>query len=242
MADPTIIDAGTRIDGRIAGDADVTVQGRVDGEIELSEVLTVGDGGFVHGQISVREAHVEGAVDGDIVAQERIFLAASARVVGSLEAPGIEIADGAQFSGEVIMDLEGAAPARSTTSRSTSSRPATTANTATASRSTTSSSPATSSPATGSSSTSSSSTATATQTRTTTTTVVDEEPEPADEPEPDEQAEASEAEEADVTDMSKRELQDYTVKELREELRDRDLQVSGTKDELIERLQNAGES
>ncbi len=232
MADPTIIDAGTRIDGRIAGDADVTVHGRVDGEIELTETLTVDDGGFVRGQIGVRQAHIIGAVEGDIVAQERIFLAASARVVGSLEAPAIEIADGARFAGEVVMDLEGAAPAPST-SRTSSARSGAQRTSATTSRAR-SPEGATTRPYDGATTRPYSAEATRpveaqSATTTTTTTVVEEEEEP------------EEAGEPDVTDMSKRELQDLTVKELREELRERDLQVSGTKDELIERLQNAGE-
>ncbi len=228
MADPTIIDAGTRIDGRIAGDADVSVQGRVDGEIELTQALTVAEGGLVRGTINVREAIVEGAVDGDIVAGERIFLTATARVMGTLEAPAIQMDDGAQFAGEVVMDLVGEAPAR-TTSRPRAERTTTTARTSPTRTSTTAPSRAPASSGGG--------TATATATRTATTTTTVEEVSEAEEA----GAEPSEVEEPDVTDMSKNELQDMTVKELREELRERDLQVSGTKDELIERLQGAGD-
>lgn len=46
-------------------------------------------------------------------------------------------------------------------------------------------------------------------------------------------------EEAAAPPESVTDLQELTVKELREELRDLDLQVSGTKDELIERLEQA---
>ncbi|MFP4600875.1 MAG: polymer-forming cytoskeletal protein [Persicimonas sp.] len=234
MADPTIIDAGTRIDGRIAGDADVTVRGRVDGEIELSEALTVAEGGLVSGRINVREVIVEGAVEGDIAAGERIFLTATARVVGTLEAPAIQMADGAQFAGEVLMELEGAAaPARTSRPASTTTTRTTTSRTA----------GATTRPVAGTTTRPYEANATrpvATSGSTTTTTVVEEEAE--EEPEAEAAGgEASEAEEPAITELSKPELEDYTVKELREELRERDLQVSGTKDELIERLQQAGD-
>ncbi|MFW5967322.1 MAG: bactofilin family protein, partial [Persicimonas sp.] len=106
MADATLIDAGTRIDGRIAGDGDVTVRGRVDGEIALSQRLVVADGGFVQGTVEVAEIVVDGALEADVVASELIVLSASARVVGSLTAPAVRIEDGAQFSGEVVMDLD----------------------------------------------------------------------------------------------------------------------------------------
>jgi cytoskeletal protein CcmA (bactofilin family) len=227
MADPTIIDAGTRIDGRISGDADVTVQGRVDGEIALTQTLTVADGGLVRGTIRAHQTVVEGTIDGDIVADERIVLTATARMVGSLEAPTIQVEDGAQFSGEVIMELEAAGDARapvrqSKSSQSTSSQSTSSQSTSSQSASSQSASSATPSKPTASGATSA---APATSSRTTTTTV----------------AEAEEqASETDVTDLSTPQLEDYTVKELREELRDRDMQVSGTKDELIERLQDAG--
>jgi cytoskeletal protein CcmA (bactofilin family) len=216
MADPTIIDAGTRIDGRIAGEADVTVEGRVEGEIELTKTLTVADGGLVRGTVNVREAHVDGAVDGDVTASERIVLSQTARVIGSLQAPAIVVDDGAAFSGEVLMELEaggrGAAASTAGAARSSAGR--------------------TSAPArSGAGSTGRRAAATSTATTTTTTTTVEEESEA------EEDAEA----EPDVTEMTERQLQDYTVKELREELRERDLQVSGTKDELIERLQEAGD-
>lgn len=238
MADPTIIDAGTRIDGRISGDADVTVQGRIDGEIALTETLTVADGGLVRGTINTRQTIVEGTINGDIVADERIFLTATARVVGSLQAPTIQVDDGAQFSGEVIMELEAEGTARAP-ARTRTSTP-TTATTATTGARTTSAAP--SRPATAPAATTSAptgaATAAATATRTTTTTTTTEE---AEEAVADEASEAEETGEPDVTNLSKPQLEDYTVKELREELRDRDLQVSGTKDELIERLQNAGD-
>ncbi len=72
---------------------------------------------------------------------------------------------------------------------------------------------------------SSASTATQTETATTTVVVVDEEPE-----------EELEQESEVVSDGEPTEYDDHTVKELREELRRRDLPVSGTKQELIERL------
>jgi cytoskeletal protein CcmA (bactofilin family) len=240
MADPTIIDAGTRIDGRISGDADVTVQGRVDGEIALTQTLTVAEDGLVRGTIKTLQTIVEGTIDGDIVADERIFLTATARVVGSLQAPIIQVDDGARFSGEVIMELEGvaAAPSARRTTTATSgatTRPVETASTRASEGATTrpvaATAGATTRPYDGAATRPVQNAGAA---ATTTTTVVEQDEEA-------EQAEPSEAEETDITDMSTPQLEDYTVKELREELRERDLQVSGTKDELIERLQNAGD-
>lgn len=241
MADPTIIDAGTRVDGRITGDADVTVRGRVHGEIDLSQTLSLEPIGSVYGTIRAHDVQIDGAVEGDIFAQARIILGATARVVGSLEAPAIVMADGAQFAGEVRMELDAEAPrpvaarassprARSTTTQAARPSPAR-APASAAPAATRSPAPAARPAAATASSAASSSSAAAPQSATTVTVVeevVQAAPEEAAAP-----AEASSPPES-VTD-----LQELTVKELREELRDLDLQVSGTKDELIERLEQA---
>lgn len=230
MANSTIIRAGTRIDGHIRGDADVAIEGVVEGHINLTESLTVGESGLVHAEIHAREAIIEGAVRGAIQAQDRIVLAASARVVGSLDAPSIRIEDGARFSGEVSMNLAPAdEPATSTVARSTAKTPASAPARAP-------SPPRQARPATSTSHATSTSTAAATRpaaAATTTTTVVEEtQAQAADaDPEPDAAP--------DFAEMPDQEVQDFTVKELREELRERDLPVSGTKDELIERLRDA---
>src|SRR5690554_835350 len=170
MADPTIIDAGTRVDGRITGDADVTVRGRVHGEIELSQTLLLEPIGSIYGTIRAREVQIDGAVEGKIFAQARIILGATARVVGALEAPAIVMADGAQFAGEVRMDLDADAPSPAAThsSGARTSRAA-----APPARTTAPAAPRTQTPAARPVPAAQSSTAAATQT-TTTVTVVEE--------------------------------------------------------------------
>lgn len=230
MADPTTISAGTRVNGRIEGSRDVAIEGVVDGEIELSEALTVAEPGLVRADIQVREALISGAVEGDIRATERIVLTATARVTGTIDAPAIRIEDGARFSGEVVMDLGADSPSSQRTSS---------ASTSTVTSSSTRSSSRPSSPSRSSSS--DASTATRSSASTTTTTVVEEQEQQEDEDEEQPEAESASSDEPDFADMATDEIRDYTVKELREELRDRDLPVSGTKDELIERLRDSDE-
>jgi cytoskeletal protein CcmA (bactofilin family) len=225
MADPTIIAAGTRVNGRVEGSSDVAVEGVVEGEIELSETLSVAESGLVRADVEAREALISGALDGQVRATERIVLTATARVTGTLDAPAIRIEDGASFSGEVVMDLEGAASTSSRRSTSSSTR-------------TTSSSTATSGTTTKPYSSSTTKAAAGTETKPysseTTTVVETEEDEDAD-------SDEQESEEPDFQEMPEDEVYEFTVKELREELRQRDLPVSGTKDELVERLREDDE-
>lgn len=226
MADATIIQAQTAIAGRVAGESSLVVHGTIRGSIEIAETLTIGESGYVEGDVTADEIVVEGTVQGEVTARSRIVLTGTARAVATLHAPLLEMADGAQLKGEVNVGVDGEAPARSRSSSSASQSAAsrTTATSRPVSTRTVTAAPAESAP-------SRSGAAAATSTTTTTTVTVVEEPAElaADETELSEELEGS------VEEIR----EDYTVKELREELRRRDLAVSGTKDELIERLLHA---
>lgn len=233
MADSTTIGRDTAISGRIEGSADLSVEGYVEGTIELSETLTIAPGGRVDGQIQARQVVIEGSFDGDIVAEQLVVLTDTAQAIATINAPAVEMADGARLRGELSVGVDGdveisterPAPAtagRSRTTRTTTS-PTPTASTGGGGRRTTT--------------TASAATSTTRSPAATATAVVEEsgsEAEEEEEPAPEEPSGAGEESYSDETFEQYR--QDYTVKELRDELRDLDLQVSGTKDELIERL------
>ncbi len=239
MADPTIIAGGTTIAGRIHGtDGDLSVEGFVDGTIELSQTVQIAPQGRVNGEVRARQVIVEGTFQGDIVAQERVVLAATARAVATIEAPVVEMVDGAQLRGELTVGVDGEV---SISAETPSSRRASTSR-ATTTRSTTTTTRREAPATTGASAATAAAPA-----ATTTTTVVtepddeDDDSEPAPEPsEPKEESDQEVVTEEEIEEYR----EDFTVKELRDRLRDLDLRVSGTKDELIERLlaAEAGES
>ena len=92
------------ITGALSSDEDVTIGGRVDGPISIRNgTLTVTDSGRLVGDLRASRVVILGAVDGSIVASERIELRASAIVTGSLSANHIVIIDGATFQGRIDM-------------------------------------------------------------------------------------------------------------------------------------------
>jgi cytoskeletal protein CcmA (bactofilin family) len=90
----TVIGRGTHVRGRIAGEGDVEIHGRVDGDVTLEGDVTVEQGGLVASNVSARRIVVRGAVKGDLVATESIVLEEGARVVGDVRAARISIAGG----------------------------------------------------------------------------------------------------------------------------------------------------
>lgn len=97
----TLIAQRTRVGGRIETDGDVVVEGRVEGSISAGGRVTVAESGVAVAQIQAARAEIEGVVIGDVLAAERIGVAAGARVVGDLRAPDVSLANGATVDGKV---------------------------------------------------------------------------------------------------------------------------------------------
>jgi cytoskeletal protein CcmA (bactofilin family) len=101
----THIGSAVSIVGDIDCDADLLIEGRVRGRIRLRDAtLVVGTQALVDGDIRSARVVVNGVVRGAIWASERIELAASGAVYGSLSANRIVVAEGAVVNGRVDMD------------------------------------------------------------------------------------------------------------------------------------------
>jgi cytoskeletal protein CcmA (bactofilin family) len=91
-------------DGELTSDEDLRFEGTLKGHIHLREaMLTIGEGATVEADIRARQVVVQGTVRGSISAGQRIELAATAKVDGSLTAERVVIAEGARFNGGVDM-------------------------------------------------------------------------------------------------------------------------------------------
>lgn len=99
-----VIGSSISIEGEVAGEQDLVIQGRVDGSVDLDQnTVTVGPDGDVTADITGRVITVEGHVKGDLTADEQIVLRSSARVEGDIRAPRVVLEDGARFRGGVQM-------------------------------------------------------------------------------------------------------------------------------------------
>ena len=128
----TVVGPAISIRGRIEGEEDLRVEGRVEGSISLTETLYVEPGGVVLAQIEARDVVVSGIVIGDVAAINSVTLNKNAKLVGNISAPRVIIADGASFRGDVVMEGEDLQAARERT-RATTTGPRTAIGRATAS-------------------------------------------------------------------------------------------------------------
>lgn len=99
----TLIGANIVIEGTLGGSEPVVVEGTIKGNVKLSADLRVGTKGRVEATVHARSIIIEGLVEGDISADERVELVAGSSVDGNIKAPKIVVADGAKFRGNVDM-------------------------------------------------------------------------------------------------------------------------------------------
>lgn len=99
----TLIAQGSKVSGKIAGSAEVVVEGELEGQLLLDGSAIIGTAGVVKGEISARTVRVAGKVVGNIRGLERVEVLASGSLEGDVAAPRVVIAEGAFFKGKVEM-------------------------------------------------------------------------------------------------------------------------------------------
>src|SRR5258708_36799523 len=90
--------------GDLYAEEDLLIQGRVEGSISHTQRLTVGVQGTVKANIRAQLIIVEGTVDGDLQAENSVFVKETAKVCGNIYSPTVSIIEGANFSGSIDMD------------------------------------------------------------------------------------------------------------------------------------------
>ncbi|MGA8038215.1 MAG: polymer-forming cytoskeletal protein [Candidatus Acidiferrales bacterium] len=107
-ANASRIGPGLKVHGVISGESDLIVEGETNGKIYLSNArVTVAKTGRVQADIEGLEISIEGSVQGNLKATDRIRLGASSNVQGSLITPRFAIEDGARLRGKVEMSRPG---------------------------------------------------------------------------------------------------------------------------------------
>ncbi len=92
------------IKGELSGSEDLTIEGQVDGKIELREnVLTIGPNARIKAQVFSKSVIVLGKVNGNLTASEKVDIREHGSVEGDIVAPRVAIADGAYFRGSIDM-------------------------------------------------------------------------------------------------------------------------------------------
>ena len=99
------------IKGELAGSEDLTIEGHVEGKIELKDhILTIGPNGKIKAQVFAKSVIVQGEVNGNVTASDKVDIRDGGSVDGDIISPRVAIAEGAHFRGSVDMQRKTAAP------------------------------------------------------------------------------------------------------------------------------------
>lgn len=91
---------GLHVDGKI--------KGKVSADSDKNAVLSVSESGVVEGDVRVPHVVLNGTVEGDVHAAQRLTLSAKARVNGNVYYKLIEMTSGAMINGQLVYEGEGA--------------------------------------------------------------------------------------------------------------------------------------
>src|SRR5687768_890712 len=99
------------IKGELNGSEDLTIEGHVEGKIELKDhVLTIGPNGKIKAAVFAKAVIVLGEVHGNVTASEKVDIRDGGSVDGDIISPRVAIAEGAHFRGTVDMQRKGGPP------------------------------------------------------------------------------------------------------------------------------------
>jgi cytoskeletal protein CcmA (bactofilin family) len=101
---PDTIGPETQVNGTLTGTDPLLVEGQVEGNIELENVLTVAPSGRVKANVTAREVVLEGRFEGKINARERVVLRKDSFADGDITTPRIVVEDGSTFNGNLYMN------------------------------------------------------------------------------------------------------------------------------------------
>jgi cytoskeletal protein CcmA (bactofilin family) len=94
-----ILSRGVSIIGSVKFAKELLVDGEVEGTIDSTGTLTIGQHARIRGEIRTKSVTVQGTVEGNIVASERCELQAGCTLLGDIEAPRLVVDEEASFKG-----------------------------------------------------------------------------------------------------------------------------------------------
>lgn len=98
------VGSGTVLTGETSFQAMLRIDGHLTGSITSKDgTLIIGSSGQVDANIKVASAVINGTVNGDIIASERLELGRTARVAGNVQTPRLMVEDGAVLEGSCSM-------------------------------------------------------------------------------------------------------------------------------------------
>lgn len=99
----TVIGPSVKVEGNFKSDGDVTVNGSVQGSLETTRDLKVGDTAKIKAEIKANNLFLKGEIRGNVFCSEKAHLSGTAKVLGNITTKKLVVEDGAQINGKCSM-------------------------------------------------------------------------------------------------------------------------------------------
>ena len=108
----TVIADDVEVTGSIKCSSNIQLDGKLNGDLNCSGNVVVGNSAVIKGNISADSTTVMGQINGNITAKDRIELKSSARLTGDIRAKRLSVEDGVTFVGKSEVNPSGTAAGR----------------------------------------------------------------------------------------------------------------------------------
>lgn len=95
--------AGSKIVGTITADSDFRIDGMIEGDLNCSGKVVIGEAGRVKGTIVCQHAEILGLLDGKINCHQQLSLRTSGKIHGDVQTKTLIVEPGAMFNGTCSM-------------------------------------------------------------------------------------------------------------------------------------------
>ena len=95
-----VLNSDVEIKGNLKFSGELTLEGKLEGEVQTDGVLNLGDTAVVNGNINAQSVVVRGKINGNINAKEKIEIKAKAELFGDIRATKLVVEEGVTFVGK----------------------------------------------------------------------------------------------------------------------------------------------
>lgn len=99
----TVVGANVKLVGTLQDANDVTIHGRIEGELISSQAIAITETAYIKGPVSGEVITVAGKVRGSITATGKLEILPTGKVFGSITSKDLSIKSGAIFVGKCTM-------------------------------------------------------------------------------------------------------------------------------------------
>lgn len=97
---------GSKIIGTVIADSDIRIDGTIEGDLQCSGKVVIGEKGFINGTITCQNAEILGKLKGKVEAKQTLALRATSHIDGEIKTRTLIVEPNAVFNGTCSMKKE----------------------------------------------------------------------------------------------------------------------------------------